>query len=102
VEICARVYRPRRARESPAAGSPLIDAGTANGTPPPGFPFPNPLWPPAYHPPLHTVQTGPPAPPRLANAAIDIGAYERPGPGSSVFSDGFESGDTSAWSATMP
>ncbi len=32
--------------------------------------------------------------------AVDMGAYEYQGPG--IFSDGFETGDTSAWSATVP
>ncbi|MDQ1348104.1 MAG: hypothetical protein QG573_1478 [Acidobacteriota bacterium] len=86
----------------PAAGSPLLDAGTASGTPPPGFPFPNPLALPGYHPPLHSVQTGPPPPPRPTNGAIDLGAYERADPPAAIFLDGFETGDTTAWSATSP
>jgi hypothetical protein len=86
----------------PAAGSPLLDAGTAQGAPPPGFPFPNPLALPGYHPPPHTVQPGGPPPFRPTEGAIDIGAYERPGLDATVFNDGFEAGSTVAWSVTAP
>ncbi len=86
----------------PAAGSPLLDAGTATGAPPAGFPFPNPLAIPAFHPPLHSVQTGGPPPPRPPNGARDIGAYERPGADPTIFIDGFESGDTDLWSFAAP
>ena len=85
----------------PAAGSPLLDAGTSAGTPPPGFPFPNPLSQPGYQPPLHSVQTGPPPPPRPTNGALDLGAYELPN-SATLLLDGFETGDTSGWSATVP
>lgn len=37
--------------------------------------------------------------PRPQGAAFDAGAYER---GGGIFADGFESGDTSAWSAVAP
>lgn len=62
----------------PAAGSPLVNAGSA-GAPasPSGYPFPSPLYPPAFHPPLHTV--GAPASARPANGRIDIGVYESGG-----------------------
>ena len=60
----------------PVAGSTLIDAGTASGTPAPGFAFPNPLLLPLYVPPAATVQTGDPPPPRPVSGPIDIGAYE--------------------------
>ena len=83
-DAAARDFRP-------AAGSPLVNAGTMNGTPPPGYPFPNPLVLPAFHPPLHTVQQASPAPPRAIEAAIDIGAYEREA-GSPLLADGFEGG----------
>lgn len=36
--------------------------------------------------------------PRLVGPEIDLGAFERGG----TFADGFESGDTHAWSATLP
>ncbi|MDQ1348235.1 MAG: hypothetical protein QG573_1609, partial [Acidobacteriota bacterium] len=62
----------------------------------------NPLALPGYHPPLHSVQTGGPPPPRPADGAIDIGAYELADPAVTIFSDGFESGTTAAWSATAP
>ena len=72
----------------PAAGSPLIDAGTASGTPPPGFPFPNPLAQPLYVPPAAAVQSGDPPPPRQIIGTIDIGAYEAVP--DLIFKDGFE------------
>ena len=72
----------------PAPGSPLIDAGTAGGTPAPGFPFPNPLPLPLYVPPAAAVQTGDPAPPRQIIATIDIGAYEAVP--DLIFADDFE------------
>lgn len=58
----------------PDAGSPLIDA--ANGSPqgPPGFPFPAPLFPPAFHPPLRLAATAPET--RPVYGSLDIGAYE--------------------------
>ena len=73
----------------PAAGSPLIDAGTASGTPPPGFAFPNPLPLPLFVPPAATVQTGDPPPPRPVSGTIDIGAYEALS--NLIFADGFDS-----------
>jgi len=72
----------------PAAGSQLIDAGTANGTPPPGFPFPNPLPLPLYVPPAATVQTGDPPISRPSDGKIDIGAYEAFS--DSIFQNDFE------------
>jgi len=39
----------------PVAGSPLIGAGNANLSGPAGFPFPNPQWPPGFHPPLRAL-----------------------------------------------
>ena len=59
----------------PAPGSPLVDAGTVS-TPQsdPAFPFPSPLYPPAFHPPLHAVEPTPTA--RPINGTIDIGAFE--------------------------
>ena len=86
----------------PAAGSPLLDAGTTSGTPPPGFPFPNPLALPGYHPPLHTVATGAPPPPRPTFGALDLGAYELADPAATIFLDGFETGTTAAWSVAVP
>ncbi len=83
----------------PAAGSPLLEMGTANPTDPAGFPFPDPHFPPANEPPLRSVLPGPPAPARLPDGAIDLGAFEFPG---SLFTDGFEGQDTSRWSSTVP
>ena len=81
----------------PAPGSPLIDAGASSPAPPPGYPFPNPLFPPAFQPPMRTLTPGVPSPRPLVGA-IDIGAYETGG----LFADGFESGSTAAWSAATP
>jgi hypothetical protein len=63
-----------------AAGSPLLDAGNEVLSGPPGSPFPDPLFPPAFHPPgtpgaFGTVNLRP------VDAQIDIGAYERPSGG---------------------
>lgn len=60
----------------PAAGSALIDHGTGSLSGPPGFPFPNPLFPPAFQPPPHALQTPGTAWPRPVDAVLDIGAYE--------------------------
>lgn len=58
----------------PNPGSPLVNSG--NGAPggPPGFPFPGPLFPPAYQPPLNSVGTSSVV--RPAASTMDIGAYE--------------------------
>ncbi len=82
----------------PAGGSPLVDAGTNDPQPPPGFPFPSPLFPPAFEPPSHALQAPGSAVARVAGAAVDIGAFESP----ALFADGFETGTTAAWSATAP
>jgi hypothetical protein len=59
-----------------ASGSPLINAGDPAPASPPGHPFISPLFPPAYVPPLHTIQAVGTATPRAVNGVIDIGAYE--------------------------
>jgi hypothetical protein len=61
----------------PAPGSPLLNAGNGALSGPPGFPFPNPRFPPGFHP------SAPPGglftpEPRPSDAEIDIGAYEAP------------------------
>lgn len=63
----------------PAAGSPLLDAGTSAPAGPPGYAFPGPLFPPARHPPMHELQVPGTAESRLPAGSIDIGAFERPG-----------------------
>jgi hypothetical protein len=60
----------------PAAGSPLVNAGNLAPMSPTGHPFINPLWPPAFHPPLHTLLAPGTASARPSNGVIDIGAYE--------------------------
>jgi chitodextrinase len=61
----------------PAAGSVLIDAGTAAMTSPAGSPFPNPLAMPLFHPPQAALIPVGTAEHRPADGAIDIGAFER-------------------------
>jgi hypothetical protein len=58
----------------PASTSTLIESG--NPAPPvwASHPFPDPLWPPAAHPPTRTVADS--VLPRFAVGPIDIGAYE--------------------------
>jgi hypothetical protein len=58
-----------------AAGSPLIDAGNGSPSGPPGYAFPNPLFPPAFHPPGPPAVFGSPNP-RPFDGQIDVGAYE--------------------------
>jgi hypothetical protein len=82
----------------PAPGSPLVGAATSTPAPPPGYPFPNPLFPPTHHPPLRAVDPALAAPPRPAVGALDVGAFELGG----IFADGFESGSTGAWTGATP
>ena len=60
----------------PIAGSPVVGAGKATPAGPAGFPFPNGLWPPAFHPPLQALIPAGSAAARPSDAAIDIGAFE--------------------------
>jgi hypothetical protein len=60
----------------PAAGSPLIDAGTESPAGPPGYPFPNPLFPPGFHPPDGVLLSPGAAEARPEDEHLDIGAYE--------------------------
>ena len=60
----------------PAAGSALIGAGNNAPASPAGHPFINPLWPPAFHPPLHVLLAPGTAAARPSDGLIDIGAYE--------------------------
>ena len=57
----------------PVAG-PLIDAGAASVSGPPGLPFPNPLFPPTSQPPRRVWTAT--ALPRMAQGTLDIGAFE--------------------------
>jgi hypothetical protein len=60
--------------------SPLRDQGTTSAPGgPPGFPFPGPLYPPAFVPPLHAQSSSATARPVVGT--IDIGAYEHGGGG---------------------
>lgn len=60
----------------PVSGSPLIDTGTASPAGPPGYPFPDPLFPPEYHPPLHSLAAGTSMTVRPNDGYPDIGAFE--------------------------
>lgn len=59
----------------PAAGSPLVNAGSAALPWPPAFPFPLPLFPPAWHPPLPGQLPVDSVAPRPDSGALDIGAF---------------------------
>lgn len=61
----------------PAAGSPLLDAGTAAPPSPPGYPFPSPHFPPSWHPPGGAALLPGGAAPRPSAGPLDIGALER-------------------------
>ncbi len=75
----------------PAEGAPVIDAGTALHA----GAFEHPVL---RHYVRHVMDE-----PRPVDAILDIGAYEWCASGClPIFSDGFESGDTLAWSATVP
>jgi hypothetical protein len=60
----------------PAAGSPLIGAANASPSGAAGFPFPNPQWPPGFHPPLRALIPAGSAAARPSDGTIDIGAFE--------------------------
>ncbi len=61
----------------PGSGSPLVNAGAAVLAGPPGFLFPQPLFPPGYHPPEHIVDLPGSAEIRPGDGQLDIGAFER-------------------------
>jgi len=63
----------------PDTGSALIDAGSADISGPSGMPFPDPLFPPALHPPLHEIKESLSGSLRASNGKIDIGAFEPSG-----------------------
>ncbi|HKB66204.1 MAG TPA: hypothetical protein VKC61_10145 [Pyrinomonadaceae bacterium] len=60
----------------PISTSPLVNAGDNAPASPAGHPFINPLFPPAFIPPLHTALAVGTASPRPVYGGIDIGAYE--------------------------
>jgi hypothetical protein len=60
----------------PNAGSPVIDAGAASTAGPTGFAFPNPLFPPAFQPPVRALIAVGSAMARPSDGMIDIGAFE--------------------------
>lgn len=60
----------------PVADGNLANAATASPTGVPGYPFPNPLMPPAYHPPLNQVDDVDGAETRPNDGQMDIGAFE--------------------------
>jgi len=60
----------------PISTSPLVNTGNNAPASPPGHPFINPLFPPAFVPPLHTALAVGTASARPVFGTIDIGAYE--------------------------
>lgn len=60
----------------PVAGGNLTNVATASPTGVPGYPFPNPLMPPADHPPLNQVGNAGSAEARPNDGQLDIGAFE--------------------------
>ena len=64
----------------PLPGSPLVDAGVYPTASPPGFPFVKPLGAPIFHPPFHAIGLPGSAKARPVNGALDVGAFELPGP----------------------
>ncbi len=60
----------------PAAGSPLLNAGTGAPQSPQGHPFPSPLFPPAYEPPVAIFASPDSAVARASHGIVDIGAFE--------------------------
>jgi hypothetical protein len=60
----------------PISTSPLVNAGNNAPASPAGHPFINPLFPPAFLPPLHTALAVGTASSRPVYGGIDIGAYE--------------------------
>lgn len=61
---------------SPNALSILVNAGTASITSPLGYTFPNPLFPPAMHPPSRQIEALNSAVSRPVDSTIDIGGFE--------------------------
>ncbi|MBN2381689.1 hypothetical protein JXQ70_02285 [bacterium] len=60
----------------PSVGSPMIDQGSSVLSGPPGYPFPNPLFPPTLHPPLYQIEPVDTAQARPSDLVIDMGAFE--------------------------
>ncbi len=58
------------------SGSPAVDAGVAVPQSPAGYPFPTPLFPPPFEPPLHAIGAIGSAHPRGVWGRVDLGAYE--------------------------
>jgi hypothetical protein len=74
---------------SPGPGSPLLDVGNPVAPSPAGYEIANPLFPPLRHPPLRGLLAVGSAEPRIPNATIDIGAFER-ADDNRIFGNGFE------------
>ncbi len=60
----------------PAGDSPLVDAGSTAPESPQGFPFPAPLFPSAFHPPMGHLEEPGSAGARPVSGVIDVGAFE--------------------------
>lgn len=63
----------------PVDGGNLTDGANASPAGIPGYPFPNPLFPPGFHPPLNTAGMPGSEQARTHDGHLDIGAYEASG-----------------------
>jgi hypothetical protein len=61
---------------TPVRHSPLRDTGTSAPTGPAGFPFPAPLFPPAFQPAIRSAGPRAAGQSRVVHGPIDVGAYE--------------------------
>ena len=85
----------------PATGSPLINAGLLPTSSPPGFPFPNPLPAPLFHPPQRTLLAVGAASPRPSAPPIEIGGFERSSPALAVADLAVPEGNTGTSTASF-
>jgi hypothetical protein len=89
----------------PATGSPLVNAGLLPTSSPPGFPFPNPLAAPLFHPPVRMAPAVGTAAPRPSAPPLDIGAFERASPALTVadltVAEGSAGSSTASFTVTL-
>jgi len=57
--------------------STLVNAGSTSTPTVSNAPFPSPLFPPTFHPPIHTLTEAGKASARPTNGVIDVGAFEQ-------------------------
>jgi hypothetical protein len=68
--------RPDSSDYRPLQTSALVNAGASSTASAPGYDFPGPLFPPAFHPPLRRLMTTGSAQARPVSGVLDIGAFE--------------------------